>query len=180
MTEVWARDDLESSDKFVLLALADNANDERVCWPSIETIAKKTSLSERAVHYAIKRLEEEQFLIITRRRGSSNMFFLGGARDAPLQGLHPSPAISAPRGVQPVHLGGAMGAPRTIMESSSEPSMNPREIFRMLLKTGGKEPKRTERIQKAIDKVGGWVKIRNCTDYDIPYAEKAFADAYTS
>lgn len=168
MAEVWERDDLESTDKFVLLALADNANDQRVCWPSIETIAKKTSLSERAVQYSIKRLEDGMFLAIKRQFGKSNMFYLGGARGAPWG------ASGAPSGVHVVQGGGARGAPITIKESSFEPS----EVFRMLLKTGGKEPKRTERIQAAIDAIGGWTKIRDCREYDLPAATKAFCEAY--
>jgi hypothetical protein len=172
MSEVWALDDLESTDKFVLLALADNANDQRMCWPSIQTIAKKTSLSERAVHYSIKRLEEAWFLTVYKREGRSNMFRLGcpdigGAPNAPL----PS---DAPPEVHVVHPTPARGAPRTIKESSFEPS----EIFRMLLKTSGREPKRTNRIQAAIDKIGGWVKIRNVTDLEYRDAERAFTEAY--
>jgi DNA-binding Lrp family transcriptional regulator len=171
MAEVWERDDLESTDKFVLLALADNANDQRVCWPSIETIARKTSLSERAVHYSIKRLEDGHFLAIKRQLGKSNVFYLGGASGAPWGA---TPAY--PR-VQDVHLTPAPRAPITIKEPPIEPSWNPADVFRMLLKTGGKEPKRTPEIQKAIDTVGGWTKIRDCREYDLPAATAAFCAA---
>jgi hypothetical protein len=63
-------------------------------------------------------------------------------------------------------------------EVEADVSKNPREIFQRLLKTSGAEPPRTERIQRAIDKVGGWPKIRNCTVYDLPAAERAFCEAY--
>ena len=49
---------VSSTDKIVLLYLADRANAAGTCWPSVATIAAKTSLSDRAVQMAIKRLEE--------------------------------------------------------------------------------------------------------------------------
>lgn len=55
MTIVWQLD-LSSSDKIVLLALADNASDEGICWPSIATISKKCSVTERTVQRSIGRL----------------------------------------------------------------------------------------------------------------------------
>ena len=44
-------------DKLVLLALADAANDEGHCWPSIATIARKSGVSERSVQRAIRKAE---------------------------------------------------------------------------------------------------------------------------
>lgn len=43
--------------KSVLIALADNANDQGVAWPSIATICVRTCYSERAVRNAIRTLE---------------------------------------------------------------------------------------------------------------------------
>jgi len=45
------------TDKLVLLALADCANDEGHCWPSIATIARKSGVSERSVQRAIRHAE---------------------------------------------------------------------------------------------------------------------------
>jgi hypothetical protein len=55
MTAVWAIT-LPDSEKLVLLALADCANDEGVCWPSMATLAAKCSKSDRTVQAAIKAL----------------------------------------------------------------------------------------------------------------------------
>lgn len=55
MTEVWAVS-LPDSEKLVLLALADCANDEGLCWPSMATLARKCSKSDRTVQASIKRL----------------------------------------------------------------------------------------------------------------------------
>ena len=51
------------TDKLVLLALADRANDEgRDCWPSIKTLGEKTGLSERGLQVSIARLVEQGHL----------------------------------------------------------------------------------------------------------------------
>lgn len=42
--------------KFVLIAMADNATDEGYCYPSVPTISKKCSLTERSVFRCIKDL----------------------------------------------------------------------------------------------------------------------------
>jgi hypothetical protein len=55
MTLVWEMD-LPDSEKLVLLALADCANDEGHCWPSMATLARKCSKSDRTVQLAVKML----------------------------------------------------------------------------------------------------------------------------
>jgi hypothetical protein len=57
MTSVW--DDLRTqahSELLVLLALADWANDDGYCWPTISALATKARLSERAVQQILGRL----------------------------------------------------------------------------------------------------------------------------
>ena len=49
---------LPASDKLVLLALADYANDDGGCWPSMATLARKCSKGERTIQGAIKSLVE--------------------------------------------------------------------------------------------------------------------------
>lgn len=64
MSAVWELD-LPDSDKIVLLALADCANDEGHCWPSVQSLVRKCSKSERTIQASIKRLVDEGHL--TRR-----------------------------------------------------------------------------------------------------------------
>ena len=52
----------------MLLALADNANDEGVCWPSLTTIAKKAGMDERSARRILRRLEKEGFLRTSQRQ----------------------------------------------------------------------------------------------------------------
>ena len=55
MSKAWDQS-LPSTDKLVLLALADWSDDQGRCWPSIAQLKDKCGLSERAVQAAIKRL----------------------------------------------------------------------------------------------------------------------------
>jgi hypothetical protein len=60
---------LASTDKLVLLALADWSNDDGVCWPSIAQLCAKSGLSERAVRISIGRLRDDGHLERNETRG---------------------------------------------------------------------------------------------------------------
>ena len=73
MSKVWELD-LPSTQKLVLLAMADHANDfGRQCFPSIEHLAWKSGCSERSVQRLIRELEAVGIVVTTRRsRGGRN------------------------------------------------------------------------------------------------------------
>ncbi|WP_228478475.1 helix-turn-helix domain-containing protein [Pseudomonas aeruginosa] len=100
MSACWPLQGLTPAQKAVLISLADNANDEGVCWPSVAKIAERTCLSERAVQQAIKVLNECKALSIEARQGRSTMFTVTPAAFAPPQKVHPrrkcTPAANAP------------------------------------------------------------------------------------
>ncbi|QQR69094.1 MAG: helix-turn-helix domain-containing protein [Alphaproteobacteria bacterium] len=128
---------LPQKEKIVLLALADNANDEGVCWPSISNVALKCSVSERTAQYAIRALEQNGYLKTEKKPGSSSVYTITNPKtwrplDAAghlssgdgVQDLHPrkicTPANPANArnsghalggGVQDLHQGGAGFAP---------------------------------------------------------------------
>jgi hypothetical protein len=85
MTAVWERIDLTSTQKLVLLALADWANDEGLCWPSIDRVAVKASLKRRAVQMTIRSLEESGFLRREELVGRGNKYWV----NIPVQNMHP-------------------------------------------------------------------------------------------
>jgi len=81
MSRVFNDEDLPSNEKLVMLALADNANNEGICYPSLSTLQRKTSLSRPTVSKIIKRLTEKRFVFgvcRSRKKGgrSSNMYLL--------------------------------------------------------------------------------------------------------
>lgn len=89
MSLVWDLD-LSAGDKLVLLALADQANDEGVqCWPSIPTIAKRSGQGERTVRRCISDLEAKGHLTRHFRDGTSTQYHIH-------PGQNGSPAKSAP------------------------------------------------------------------------------------
>lgn len=47
MSLVWESTTFTGSHRLVMLAIADSANDDGVCWPSVKTIAKRANISER-------------------------------------------------------------------------------------------------------------------------------------
>ncbi|MEF9671922.1 helix-turn-helix domain-containing protein [Pseudomonas sp. PCH446] len=75
--------------KAVLISLADNANDEGVCWPSVARISERTCLAERTVQSAIKWLGQASILSVRERMGRSTMYTLTQQ--------HMHPAGHAPR-----------------------------------------------------------------------------------
>ncbi len=57
MSYVWDIPEFKGSDKLVMLCLADHADDDGLCWPSIDTIARKSGVSPTTVKATLKKLE---------------------------------------------------------------------------------------------------------------------------
>ena len=93
--------------KLVLIKLADNANDQGVCWPSYQTIADHCEMSKRSVINHIHKLESLGLVRVIHRKkedgnNQSNMFqlYLPSEKSAPpseksapplVKNLHPEP-----------------------------------------------------------------------------------------
>lgn len=60
--------------KAVLISLADNANDDGHCWPSLATICDRTCLGRTAVIDAIRWLEGQALLVADRRNGRHSKY----------------------------------------------------------------------------------------------------------
>ncbi len=132
MSQCWPLAGMSPAQKAVLISLADQANDDGYCWPSVGTIAKRTCLSERAVQGAIKWLVSAGLLSADERKGTSSVYQITPAAYAPPQEMRPADA--APRGA-----GNAPPPPQmlhpTPADAAPKPSMN-RQLNR-------KEPKDT-------------------------------------
>ena len=72
MSRVWEAGPQKQSDRFVLLALADHANDEGIAWPGIASLCRKTCMSERGVQVVLRRLEAAGWLQIETGKGRRN------------------------------------------------------------------------------------------------------------
>ena len=95
--------DIGSTEQMVLMSLCDFANDQGVCWPSVATICRKTSKSERTVQTALKWLRDNGYYTVEGYNGVTPRYFLDPrkictpAEIAPPQNLHKTPAKSAPK-----------------------------------------------------------------------------------
>ena len=84
---VWdgcAASGMKLSSVAIMARLADFSNDEGVCWPSIETIARQIGAGMSTVRTAIARLEAEGWLTRKARRqgnrNASNVYQLNVAK----------------------------------------------------------------------------------------------------
>ncbi len=112
--------------KLVLIKLADNANDQGECWPSVPYIAEQCEISERSVQNHIQKLVKNGLVRIEERKSDnglnrSNVYHLrlnsAGANAAPYGESH------APSGANGAPVSGANAAPRT--SHSFEPVIDP-------------------------------------------------------
>lgn len=70
MSWVWDNSPVGGTDRLVLLAIADNADDTGGnAWPAIATLARKTVVDERTVQRSIRRLTEGGHLRVERTTG---------------------------------------------------------------------------------------------------------------
>ena len=118
MTWAWAIE-LPPTSKLVLMALADIADDQGICWPCQDTLAAKCSLTVRSVRRILLQLQAQRLLVTEPR------FRQNGAQASSRYRLAvvgpPDTGGSPPR--TPVSWGEDTGVlPRTTTEPSIEPS----------------------------------------------------------
>jgi hypothetical protein len=89
MSACWPLQGMSLAQKAVLISLADNANDQGVCWPSIATISKRICASERAVQNAIKWLESAAIVTANRSNGRHTSYVITPAAYSPPQEMRP-------------------------------------------------------------------------------------------
>ena len=128
MTAVWELVDITASETLLLISLADQANDDGVCWPSVGTIQRRTKLSERTVQGLLSKLRKKGYVSWTERSGHSNIYQL------PISLIH-NPRNSRPP--QPLR-GGQPLPPRSLQ--LLHPESNAVESIKNLRAREGSEP----------------------------------------
>jgi hypothetical protein len=86
--------ELQPSPKLVLISLADQANDDGVCWPSVRTIGRRTGLSPRRISYWIGWLEKKKLLRRKIRAGHSSLLELTPAAGSTMSPATPLPSAA--------------------------------------------------------------------------------------
>lgn len=72
MSKVWEHAPCRENCLIVLLALADWADDEGVCWPSIQTLADKARIDRRSAQRIIRKLKSDGLISIEEGGGRAN------------------------------------------------------------------------------------------------------------
>jgi hypothetical protein len=143
MTRVWDLD-LPDSDKIVLLALADCANDEGHCWPSVASLVRKCSKSERTIQGSIKRLEAEGLLVRREVPGKGCNYTV----------LPRTPAANAPRSDNaPAKASPPQGLPSTPAAAADKPS-------RTITSEAKASSQRVVDHYNSVAKKHGWPEVR--------------------
>lgn len=169
MTLVWGLD-LPDSEKIVLLALADCANDEGLAWPSMASLSRKCSKSERTCQGVIKSLVTKGLLVREEISGKGCKYWVKAntpaaaaprskctpAESAPPQGTTDTPAAAAPK------------PSRTINTSEAKAS----------------SVKRATRLPDDFVMPAGWkswaMRERDWSDRDLREESEAFSDYWQS
>jgi hypothetical protein len=77
----WQQVIIRSTDKLVLLSLADRANEAHQCYPSIVRLAADTGCNRKTVMEAIKRLEDLGLIEANKTWGKGTVYQLVGVSD---------------------------------------------------------------------------------------------------
>jgi hypothetical protein len=133
---------LPSARKFVLVALADYANDAGECFPSVTMLMERCALSDRGVQQQLAGLVDTGFVRRDFRNGRSTVYVLTDPKTwttperasphprttftpepgSPPNDVHPTPEQDSPPPPNDVHPTPERGSPITIIEPSVEPS----------------------------------------------------------
>lgn len=123
MSAIFESNTLGPTERLVMLALADHADDDGRCYPSIQRLCQRTGLSERAVQTNIRKLVDQGYIrtIPGGGKGNANLYFVSAnpAADAPRTKC--TPAADAPQTPQEMRVNPAADAPEpsgTIIEPS--------------------------------------------------------------
>lgn len=74
----WIQCDIRSTDKLVLLSLADRADEHHRCWPGVARLSADTLLDRKTVMAAIGRLEKAGLVLCDRHHGVGTVYTLRG------------------------------------------------------------------------------------------------------
>ncbi|RFF46203.1 helix-turn-helix domain-containing protein [Xanthomonas campestris] len=191
MSKCWPMH-MPPSPKAVLISLADNANDQGHCWPSIPTICERTCFSERTVHSAIRWLESVGLVTADRSNGRHTRYVINPDAYQPPQELHPrsscTPANAAVEPPQNLHKPPQMpqSPPQQLRSNRKEPISNNSEASasaspkpRMQTFDSWSTSLGDEDAIRADDPVFEWAEKAGIPDDFIELAWLSFADRYS-
>jgi Helix-turn-helix domain len=110
MTAVWDGTPYEGGELLVLLALADWADDQGRCWPSVPSIAQKARMKERQVYNILRKLRADEIIHCEPGggRGHSTVYLIDIAKIAGFKSQPKTLQPNAEKPCTPVHTNPAM------------------------------------------------------------------------
>jgi hypothetical protein len=110
MTAVWDHTPYEGGELLVLLALADWADDQGRCWPSVPAIAQKARLKERHVYNILQKFRADEIIQCEPGggRGHSSVYLINTAKIAGFVSQKKTLHSTAEKPCTPVHTNPAL------------------------------------------------------------------------
>jgi len=151
----WAIDQKTGSaaGKVVLICLANYADEHGECWPSQETIAAETELSERSVREWLQKLEEAGLLTRTPRRRED--------------GYRASDLIRLACKNQPAKSAGKAKSHRQLAPTLPEPVAGPTTFEPSVEPAAAREPGDLDQLQSKLLDAAGEDKIHGHGAFDL-------------
>ncbi|MFW8589915.1 helix-turn-helix domain-containing protein [Glaciecola sp. 2405UD65-10] len=183
---VWSKEFHSANAKFVMLKLADNANDKGECWPSYLTIAKYCGLSRQTAIAQITKLESYDLLKIEPRKGkkgsASNRYKLNlkSIELLPNVKVHSSSEDEPPLDKQIDHPSQTSLLP--LVKQLDHPSqtsllplvkeLDPESISKPIIESKKIEREKKRFVKPSVSEVYDHMKLQGQVDYNI--AEQFF------
>jgi len=144
--------------KFALVALADCANDEGICWPSVKHLCVKTSQDRKTILASLGKLEKLGFLADTgKRQGRTNqvkVLRITVPSAAPLPaGTVPSVPSKSPVRDRKESRGRDTEPSRTTIEPSEDLPTRLKGMIASFEKVGNKA--KADRYRRELEELGG-------------------------
>lgn len=184
--------------KAVLISLADNANDQGDCWPSLATIAMRTCFGKTAVIAAIRWLEEHGAVVADRSNGrhtrykvTPESFNLSASRTGPggepVREVDRLPVREANRSVSRTGPGGEPNLSASRTGPVRQADTNRKEPSRTVRKTRPKKITFDQWVKDLdddyaippADPIFDWAEKAGIPDGYVELAWLAFADRFT-
>jgi len=165
----WEQQGLSTSEKYVLVAMGDNASEDGECWPGHRFIARKTGLSRTTIRKAINSLEEKGRVTVTQRQRAKN-----GSQTSNLYTLRIGGTDLAQGGTH-LSQGGPVGdPPEPSFNQSSNIPLSRRTVTAVTTVTSATEEAAGPHwysilsdipgFQKPLAEINGWMEERGITE----------------
>lgn len=172
MSAIFDSKTLGPTERLIMLALADHADDAGRCYPSMQRLQERTGLSERAVQTNVRALTDKGYLrvIVGGGKGNANVYFVSA-----------NPAAETPQQMHP-----AADAPQTPQQMRSNPAADAPEPSGTTIEPSVEAaPRRRRKPEVPIPE--GWVpneknvedaRKRNLTDAEIRHEASQFRNKH--